>query len=685
MFCPNCGTEIDNNSVFCTNCGANIGEENNEQPQDAVQEVEAQEVAQEVEAQEAVAEEVAEATETVEESAAEQNFTAETYEDAEKSGSLKKIIIAAVSVVAVLLVAFGAWKIVGSIFNSSDEVDYSKFPVVYVKDDEINLLPHGKKEAYELTDEGDISDVEFTKDGKTVFYPGSVSDDGTYDLYYKKAGSEKAEGKKIASDVSYYMLIPDTTNILYVSDGDLFFSDLKKETKLAKDVSSWDVDEDFKKLVYTDDDNDLYITNIANKAKSEKLDKDVTGIVYGATNFDTIYYVKDDGDVYMKKGKKSEKIGSGYYDLQIAAGKLYAIKEETNKYKFADLVEDDLTAKLGVNEYMHLKRPSYYSENYEDEYDEWWDNLYDDYRDLDYDIREALDTCTEIDGLKLRLDKEPIEKTSYSLYVYEKNDFKKLDSNLSEGWVNYIGAEDDKNSIVYYTKGEEGKVKKVKLSDYEDELYSVYSEVAYGSSESEKNTFCIVKDGKVITGPTTKDSITDMDLSENGKYIYLFTSKMDEETYQTKGDLVRYTIGSKELGGEKEILSGISGYMYYEDNFIVARKYKKDDKKELVGYIKGKEVEISDDNVGSYDYVDGEFYYLNDVDEESGEGELLRYNGGKAVTVAEDVSDWSVYGDSKIVFIRDWEPGEGGELCITNSKGKKVQVVDDEVTGFIEY
>ena len=678
MFCPNCGTEISDDSVFCANCGANIGGENNEQPQDAVQEAQAEEVAQET-----AAEEVAPEAETATEGAADPVFTAETYEDVKKGGSLKKIIIAAASVIVVLLVAFCAYKFISPMFGN-DEIDYSKYPVVYVKDDEINLLPHGKKEAYELTDEGSISDVQFTKDGKTVFYPGSASDDGTYDLYYKKAGSEKAEGKKIASDVSYYILIPDTNNVLYESDGDLFFSDLKKETKLAKDVSSWDVDEDFKKIIYTDDDNDLYITNIAGKAKSEKLDKDVTSIVYGSTNFDTIYYVNDDGDVYMRKGKKSEKIGSEYYDLEVVAGKLYAIKEESKEYEFEDLVEDDLTAKLGVDEYMHLKRPSYYSDNYDDEYDEWYDECSDDYYDLDYDIREALDMCTQIDNIRLQIEQNPIKKSSYSLYVLEKDEFKKLDSNLSNGYIDYQRLEEDKDSVVYYTKGEEGKVKKIKLSDYEDDMYSVYSDVAYGSSESEKATFCVVKDGKIITGPTVKDSLSDVEISENGKYVYLFTTKTDDETYQTKGDLVRYTIKSKELGDEKEILSGISSYTYYEDDFIVARKNKKEDKKELIGYIKGKEVEISDDYVRSYGYEDGEFYYLNDCDEETGEGDLLRYNGGKSVTVAEDVYEWSVYGNSKIVFLRDYSD-DGGELCITNSKGKKVQVIDDEVTSFKKY
>ena len=646
MFCTNCGTQNEDGVKFCINCGNNL-EEDAQQAVAPAEELGIQEVNNELGF-----------VDTAEQQAQQNGFLA-------KFKNPKNIIMAAAAVIVAVILIVVCVNLFGS-----DEIDYSEYPIVYNSDGKVRVRPNGEDESYKLGSE--VGDVKFSVGAEYIYF---TEDDK---LYYRDANDLEARDEKLASDVSYFTVLGDTTDVAYrTTDGDLYFHDLKEKYKLAKDVTTYIFDEDLKKLVYLTDEGKLCIRGIGADDESEKIATKVTSMIYADPSLDNIYYRKDDV-IYLYDGKEATKIGKDFAYADYIGETLYATKEITKKYTFDELVNDDFTDML--EPYLHLRtRPTYsdfdsYSD-YRDAYDQWYDAYY----ELDEEIRDGFYVYDQLSNIKESFDEDPIEISTYDLYVYKDGEFEKMDSGLTNSEVSTIYAEEPENYLMYYYKSEGGKVSKVNLSDYADNIYSLRSSLTqdiYGSSSDRERVIC--KNGKILEGIDSDVSISDFELSFDGKYLYaLVKDDSDDE----EGNVTRYKVGSDKLTGAEVILKDVTYFNVYGENDDILAETEDN---EVVGIIDGDEVNLGED-IYTYRYFDGEVYYIVDYNEEKNSGELIRYNGGDKITICDDVYDQiAIFGENKIVYIQDYTPGEGGELCVSDKKGN-AEVIDDEVRGFMTY
>ena len=647
MFCTNCGSQNEEGVKFCVNCGSSL-EETAEQAVVPAEELGVQEVNNETG--------ITEFTDTM----ANQK---KSFLDMLKNP--KNIIIAVAALVVIVVLV-----IVGINLLGSDEIDYSKYPVVYRADGKVKVRPNGAEESYKLGSNVDFEYIRFSEGADYIYFIENGK------LYYRDAEDLEAKDEKIASDVVGYTILGDTKNVLYrTEDGDIYFHDLEEKYKVAKNVSSYTIDEDYKNIRYLTDEGKLYIRGLGEKDEATKIDTKVDYTIYTEPNFDNTYYVKEDA-VYLYDGKDSKKLGKDFNSTDYVGGTLYAFKEVTDTYRFDELVIDDLSDSLGVEPYLHLKRPrqedySSYSE-YDDAYDYWYE-----YYDLDDDIRDAFYIYEDIQDAKKDLNENPIEVTTYDLYAYLDGEFKKIDSGLTSSYLNELYAEEDENSLAYYRNSKSGSVNKVNLSEFEDSLYMLRYELSDEfSGDYSDGEVVLLKDGKVIEGLENAEEIDAMDMSLDGKALYTLVIEDDDES----GDVVKYKIGSDKLTGAEVVLQDAVTFSVYDNDAVFGRN----DDEEVVGLVNGDEINLGED-IYSYRYVDGEIYYITDYNDEKDSGELVRYNGGDEVTICDDVYySYAIFGEDKIVYIQDYDGSEGGELCISDSDGN-AEVVDDEVTNFMTY
>jgi len=685
MFCPNCGKQNEDASKFCEACGTAlekvqaevVAEEVNEAAGETVEQVA---VAVETEAPEAVEAQEEVSEEKAEETAAEEPLLSEEYIPEKRGGALKKIIIAVVALAVLAVVAFTAIKFFG-IFES-DEVDYGKYPVIYEKDGEIMVLAHGKKESYELTDaDGDdeydyyYDRVQLTKDGKGIFFTDSYSEDAT--LYFRKTSDmnpKDGDGTEIAEDVTNFQAFANKKAVVYIRDGGkLCYSDTKNEKVIDKHVIHFAISNDEKKVMYEDEDSDLYVCGFGKNDKPKKIDSDVTDIVSKLGEYEDIYYTRDDKLYYKaNENKDKQKIASDVSSAFFVGDNLYVMKEDKVELDFDDLFENDLPDKSELVDPDDLEAPRwsdyYYAyDNYEDANDAY-DDAYDEYWDEWEEAYDRWNAYEEMEEIEEYYDNYPVEMSTYTLYLAKGSKLTKLDEDISSSYV------DVSNDYGFYSKQEAAKIKKIKLSEVD--YYSAQTEVNNMLYDDDlSGTFCVITPkGKVFEGFEIDEYIGSCEVSENGKYLYLEETDKSDET-----NLVRYEIKGSSLANKKTLLEDINYFMYYDDDCIVAR-VEDNDEFGYVGYINNKEVEISDE-AGYITYLDGTLYFLDDYSDYS--GELVSWKNGKKKTIADDVYDFEIYSESKIAFIQDYDEDDGyGDLYIGNKNGKCKQI-DDEVSRII--
>ncbi len=656
MFCTNCGTKNDDGVKFCTNCGADL-----QATEANAQKVEATEAAPEVEAVQAAV-----ATQEVAESV--EDFT-ET-EAAIGKPFIKKIIAAVIAVIVLAAVVVAGFKIVGMF---SDEVDHSKDPLLYVKDGEVNVLPEGKKESYEIADIDDDTlvaytfDVTLTDDGKGLFFPDDLSEN-EFDLYYRKVNDVKGKdgkGQKVAKDVTSYEVVPGKKDIVYTSDDKLYYCNLKDDRVIDKDVTYFYITEDGKKVCYWDDDENFYICGLGKNDKPEKIDSDIELVSSPYTDYEKFYYIKDEKLYEKELGKSKKKLASDVCDAFVLDGKVFVEKVETKELKFKDLMIDDLDSEDAPIDPDTIESPNY--DDYDD-YDAYWD-AYDAYWEEYEEAYEKWNMYENVEEIKEYFDENPIEKTTFSIYELKGEKLNLIDEGIAEFESNYDQIR------TYYKASKEKDFKKIKLSevtgqyDAENKIYEAMYE------KDPEYTLCVLTaSGKSFVGFEVEGRISDMHITEDGKTMYVLDKKEGKE----EGELVQYKIGSSKLSGKKVISEDVSSFDVCDDNAFIV--YDKDDE---ATFIKNSKKTSLGENIYSYNYIDGVLYYLSDYDDYS--GELCVCESGKTKTIVDDVAQFNVFSSKRIAYISDYDTEDRyGELYICNKKGKG-KLVDEEVSAILAW
>ena len=632
MFCSNCGTKNEDGVKFCVNCGATFEETNETAP--------------------------------VEAAPMDTQGNAGFEADPEKKEKITKIVKTAIIVALVAIVAFFAVKLIGGLFGGNDdEIDYSKHPLLYVKDGDVMANPVGKKTSYEIGEYGEVSNFQITEDGKGIFY-GEDFEAGEYDLYYRKSADMKGESEKIDSGVTYFEVVPGAHKVVYLKGDKLIYHDLKKEIEIDKDVTSIElITKDAKKVFYVDDEGKTFISDLSKKADPEEIGENISIIsdsIY--EDYDTIYFTKEDKLYKKQLGKKEEKIANDVYSAFILEGKVFVVQADEKEYKFDDLFINDLDDEMeNLVDPESIEEPEY--EDYED-YDEYSD-AYDEYWDA---YSEAQDEWYKYEGfmdLEDQYNENPEKISSYSLYQVKGKDLKKVDENIVQlGW----GSETAK---AYYKNAGGESFKKIKFSELEsswDASSKIYERLY--SNTGDRDLYIVTSAGKSFLAIDDAKNVSDYDFSEDGKTLYVFEKKADK----TEGELKSYKVGSSKLSGEKVVAEDVSSYYIYEDGEI--RVTDKDGEISLI--IGKKTIELGDD-VQELTYDKGVFYYLADYSENSGDGDLTYCENGKIKKIADDVHQFRVFSEKRIAYIADYERDDMCGNLYMGGKSGKAKLIDDEV------
>jgi len=475
----------------------------------------------------------------------------------------KLIAIIGIAVVAVAIVAVVLAVVFGGSNGSGKEINYEKFPLLFVNsDDEAQFKTNGDNTVKTLgeTDEIPSNYLGITDDGKRIFF--CEYNDSEYDLYYRDTSKKDGENASVLVEkgISEYEFSPDGKRVMFVKNGNLYASNLKKHEKLAKDVDYFSPSIDFKSAIYENEDGEVFYTNgkydkkladsghayfwdedeilcyefdsdynqkisivkTAENAKPLEIDSKIASFA-AADDGKTFYYVKNDTLYYKKVSGTAVEI---LEDVNYVTGDWDG--EGKNTGIFAVDYDDSLYLLEGKTAHLLCEK---FDEDY-----------FGGHRIIvTYDENKAYyrngKKMTEID---LPDDIDSIEITDNAVY-YIDEDLNLMMCKISGNKLDFDKAKEITDDVEYYSVSDDGKVLYINKEDNSFGIYDgKYTEVSndYG--------YTVFKDGKKIVfiddddtlcyfnGKKTVDLEEDVEdaVAYGTKYIY-FTND-DGELYEAK-------------------------------------------------------------------------------------------------------------------------------------------------------
>lgn len=695
--CPNCSREVSDDNIFCPDCGTRLSAP---APVQESQEPVAPAVAAEAPA-EAAAQPAKKGFSFAAVLAALKKFWGKTKEVAnkvlDKIPLPRKVVAIIGAALAVIIVAVIVLLIV---LGANKDYPYA----LYVKDGDLyfsNLKVGKEVEIVDLSSDSNEAyyvgnSAALTKDGSRLFYPEFESDGNT--LYYRDL--KKKDSVKVDTNITRYAINEKGTAIVYIKEGNLYKSNLKDKEKIASEIGTFYISEDFKKIIYTktsDGKTDLYFKN-GNK-DAEKMVSEASIVSYDHEKLAWIFYSKEGSLYFQKPGKDDKtKVADSYesFSTALEGGKAYFVQSTTSKTKLWDFVTDDLAdADAAMTEPVAPVWPEYPDypsspwrsdydtyEEYEAAYEEWekeYNRMYEAYqaaRDKYYEDQDKYYENMQVwyqkenrDELRQTLKETEYEKKTYELYYFNGKEAVLVASDLNGSWAFDYEYDEDGEAIAVGTvsvkpAGEMGKVKMSEISsrwDLENKLDS--------ESEGEVSTKLVWQDKAFDLKVEDHYSIR---FSENGKKVYILADVNEEK--QT-GDLYEAKFSKSGMGDPKKIDSDVStsGFGYTADVGVYYMKDYKDGKGDL--YVKGKKIDFDVKANGVAAFKGGYLYF-------SGE-DMKYYKSGKAITVAEKVEGANLFNDDTLVLLYDWNEEKGKGTLGVFTGGKKVTVLDEDVTRLI--
>lgn len=660
IFCPNCSKQTSTEFAFCQSCGASIAETTSEEQPAAT--------------------------------------PTEKKKLPKKTIMLGGIGIAAAAVLILII----------SLLSGGGGKAQNNY-ALYLKDSEIFFTNLKKdSEAWQLTSRlVDIDDVDdealsdagyqlglytyMTEDGKYIFFPDKISDDG-FNLYYKQVAKPDAEAIKIDSDVQSYVVNISSTLVTYLKgeEGNLYQYKIGEDSKdkIASEVTNFEVSDEGKKIVYINSENGVY-RKYADQEK-EKIASDVSTLNHITEDFNTIYYVKD-GSLYKQaEGEDKVKIASDVYKvLKIYdSGEIYYLTSESEEISLMDYVTDDMKdADASITEPAFPDYPD------SPDYPSWWDYDTNAEYDAAYDAYEVAyeaweEECDRMeteyyaareeylakksrDELRAELE-EMLEQSSYSLCFYNgTEEIVITDAFVGEYYISdYIYAFNA--PVISYKAYNQSNLEKVKISEVESiyDIENLVEAALFSSSER----YIAVKDTATVV--EQEKEATNFKINSSGTIVYYIDAIPDEKNY---GELYRISISDGVVGKSEVYDSDVyTNYcLFVSDTEIKYLKDYKDGKGEL--YINKNKIDYDVEPYSVEAYSDlGKVFYCTDWNDDKDYGTLKVYNGEETVKIADDVHSFSVTSDGRVLYLYDYSlnyyKGELHEW--SNGEARKI---DDDV------
>ncbi len=234
--------------------------------------------------------------------------TAEKKSHSKKLSDKQKKRLTQVGILAAIIVLVSMVFFI--LFNRSDDIDYTKHPVVYSKNGEMYLRSYGKDESYKLTS-GTEGDIHVSEKGDLVFFCDSYAD-GQFNLYYRKTDEKKPSGKnadskgvKISDSVTGYQILDDGSKVLYQKGTELFLFDLKNSYYISSNVTAYRFSKDNSKILYITD-RTLYVRGFDKNDVAEQIATEVDSLL--TRDHNCLYFKKNNALYFADSNKEASKV-----------------------------------------------------------------------------------------------------------------------------------------------------------------------------------------------------------------------------------------------------------------------------------------------------------------------------------------------------------------------------------------
>ena len=291
MFCPYCGTPLDDDALTCTACNAPV------EPLKITDEPE-------VKTEPEIAEEVPVSAAPV-----------------KKHTRLPRILFGILGIAAALAAVVAL-----AIYLLPILAGKGPATALYVKDNELFTTRLAKLQPWQVTDKlidasntelgsmskntyaGLLSDYTYlTRDGRTLFYPDKYTPgDNGVTIYYRNIKNPEEAPKKLDSNIVHYTVSPDGERVVYLkSDGTLFRYNAQGKEKVATGLPTnyntpFYTSEDCKNLIFLQPNSDNAYTVYAQTEGGEKLrlTADCTVLQYITNDCTAVYYTNSKNTLY---------------------------------------------------------------------------------------------------------------------------------------------------------------------------------------------------------------------------------------------------------------------------------------------------------------------------------------------------------------------------------------------------
>lgn len=697
MICPNCKNEIAPGSKFCQSCGApveNIAADSTPAPsQDVTPEaIPNTEVNPQPETAEAPSSPVQTAVKEpdVIPSAAETRNEFLNNQSKKKKYTAVGIAVVAVIVVAVVLIISALSK-GGSdqapvlFIKDNDLYAYEKVkekaePVLVANDVTSNNYILSEDNKYVLYLSGDYDDDDYDLYYKEIFKekdePTLIEKNVDHLVYI----SENFESVYYNKDDNIYHadLKGNNTKILSdISDVGYYGYDNKNDEE-TQYIGAF---------VESGDSDDYYIIDLSNNSAIE-IAKDVENVFPDADDR-VIYYIDEDNTLYKSDAKgNSTEIAKDVEDAFMSQGNLYYLSDakEVSMYDFFS--DSNASADQSVT------YPSY--SDYQSKYD-FLDPKYDaDQEKLDQQYEEAYDKYNEAqDRIYLRESLKESTIEVYSLNYYDGSKATKVLDNVSSNYGQVYNMNTEDTDTLYYVKTcsmlESGDkfcdITEIESLDNSDFLYDQYSfvsevfdvyQVCTGSSFYVINSGDDIKISSILYDSSSKkyyittseeeESDSDSDYSEDDYYYDDYSS----DSYTTYyNNLYVHKSGATSLSDMELVCEHLAlnpfilegSLCYYQDN---------DDTYDL--NYDGKTFE------DAYPFIfklpdSNDIYFLSDYSDKNNTVSISKIKGKESEVIATDVYPYSFnYYDGKWIVLSDVDyddyDGMTGDLVCIDGKDK---------------
>lgn len=361
MKCSNCGTEIEEGSLFCTGCGKKVSEMVQEDlPTVTVDE----EILDEIEIPQQenstgnpeptpVQKTATQEAKKTAQKSTEQQTVSDAGKDAQTTSdpdTKKKYRL--IGIIAVVVIAVAAVLVVMFMKRGSGSTDSNEKKLVYEQDGVLYYIPNMDKDADPIEIDETRDDnywlYEFSPSGKYLYYQ-ELDDRSTLcrvELARLKADSKNNSNyiQEIDTKVMDYTLMDDERLIYRDNDRTLYYYDGKEETDIDDEVSDYYYNADtIYYNVYRDDDDDpsYYYYDTASG--------DGDCIIKNAYALDFDYetgscYVEDGDEVYLvNKDGEEERVLNGVdsvVDASVKNKRIYFTRERSIEKTLYDFVDD---------------------------------------------------------------------------------------------------------------------------------------------------------------------------------------------------------------------------------------------------------------------------------------------------------------------------------------------------------